>query len=257
MGFWMAPLLMMDVPASILTLVRDDLHVLAPPSGPGMKVSVNENERLTHCAIWYGKRTGESATYGGSEWGDIVEAINVETFSADYYGNTDNDRKEKKIETEWLPGDVDNAYASVTASGVTRWQAGWFAVRWVEMRGRAPVVFAFTADLRFHAWRIGTVVMVSTVDWQTVHGEKKQEPCRFVKRTDDGSGKLQFEAQGLNLSGMDSATGTLVPRRWAWIAPDHVADTYDTATVDDRQYCYLSDANGFVGAADNQGYLLP
>ena len=232
-----------------LATITDNPHVIDPP---GVKCYTNENERLTHCAIFYGKR-GDSSS-GGDDWNNIALAINGTTFSDGYYGSTEADRKEKKIETEWLPSHFQPA--SYTEAGVNSGFANVLTTRWVNRHGTAPVVFELETEMRNRAWRVGDCIQVETCDWQTVDGFVKTELCRIIKRVDDNQGRIKLTLHALNYDAIDAATGRVTRSRYAFIAPDHVATTYASATTGDREYAYIGDASNLVNSGATAGYLL-
>ena len=231
-NYWLAP---------TLAQIDESTSVL---DGAGVRVYANENERLTHFSIYHGKGAD-------GEWSNVTVAINAETFSASYYGDTDGDRVERKVETEWLPADPTPDWQQ--ALGVTHGQALALAVRRVEYQGHAPTVFAWHSDFRERTLRVGAVLTARFSEWQDMHGEARPVQVRIIKSEDTGDGVLKLEAQALGIARRADG-GAMNPIRFGFIAPDSAASDYDTATATDRLYCYIGGADGKVGAAGVDGY---
>jgi hypothetical protein len=237
--------------ARSIDVVDEQTEIL---SGTGVKCYANENERLTHFAIYHGKRA-EGSNSGDGEWANVTIAVNLETFDANYYGATEEDRLERKVETEWLPADY--VPASIVEQGVTVGMALAIATRRVQYQAHAPTVFTWESDFREQWLRVGAVVTVRVSEWQDIHGESRPIACRIIKSVDDGMGTLKIEAQALGIEKRNATTGRMDSRGFAFIAPDHVATSFDTASAADRAFCYLTDASGTNGVALAPGYLIP
>lgn len=203
----------------------DDDDILVNSS----QVLGGEPQRLTHVAVKWNQGEGDNDF-------DLTAAVNGETFVDDYFGSEPEDRREKKIESEWT-----RPYSSVA------WLA---AVRWSHVFAFPPRGLEWNGSLRADGIDVGDIIETNTTAVQDEHGANLTKRMIVIrKRPDDDLEKIAFAAQA---TGFDETNDN--GERWGHIAPT-ATPVYTSASVTEKaNYTFWGDASNLVDG--DAGYAV-
>lgn len=211
--------------------VADDPNILIskPPT-----TQAGEDKRLTHVSVFYDKEED------GDDFRKVAAAINATTFTELFYGATEKDRRELKVETPWLQS----------------WQSGHaelIAFRLLLQRDRHRAFFEYEAELRDETQVLGELVDLTTNDLQDAVGADRTVRCAVVKKKWSGIFGFRFTLEETGFGRAQQGEGEW---RFGSIGPSGSAD-YDSASSSEQaDGAWIADASGNVGTGDDGAYYL-
>ena len=205
----------------------------------GVKLNTGERHRLTHARIKYADKDDD-----GQDRHAV--AVNNTTFSANYYGDGADDRREKKIETDWIQPWDELA-------------AGDIVVRAALMAQHPRLIFTYEAELRDDAYQIGDLVNLTTADVQTAIGGTRDLRCAIIGKSLIGlmGFRITLQETGLGIVAIADGLGGVGKRRYGKVGAKSPGgdEDYDSASISLKlTNAWIGDASNLVGTDDDDGY---
>jgi len=220
--------------------VVDATNILA---GTG-RVQSGDRQRLTHVTVKYDLEDAEGKARDGKEV-DIQIAVNNTQFAADYYGNGEEDKFSKTIESPWIQG-WDDGQGQITA------------VRWAQRHRFAARHFTYSAELRDDSQQLGELVDLTTSLIQDEHGADRTLRCVVIGKKWTGMHGFNFTLLETGFGGgAGSDTVNSRDQRYAFIGPSAMTSVYDSeSAANQAAYWFIADSNDQLGAANDAGKHL-
>lgn len=193
-----------------------------------VSVEEEEEDRITRAGFWYAPTDTDDAGTDPKDYSKGVIVINTTLEGANVYGVA----KSKTITDPWIDSGATTSDVRVLVTRmITRFQHGTRR-------------YAFRLDVKRGTLNVGDHVTITSKLAMSARGVADARPCMIVAKREVGLSQNEYEAIDTNFSG-----------RYMRIAPNTVADSYDSASQADRAYGYFGDTNNRLGTTKDEGYI--